>query len=42
MTINFKNEHLGYFGTPEEAHEAYCEIGKAIYGEFFYSGVENV
>lgn len=26
--------HIGYFNTPEEAHVAYCEKAKELFGEF--------
>lgn len=29
-----KARHLGYFSTPEEAHEAYCKAAKELFGEF--------
>jgi hypothetical protein len=34
ITVSKKLKHLGYFNTPEEAHEAYCEAAKEHYGEF--------
>jgi AP2 domain len=37
---NGKRIYLGYFGTPEAAHEAYGITAKEIYGEFFYAGNE--
>lgn len=30
-----QNAHLGLFDTPEEAHKAYCEEGRRIWGEYF-------
>ena len=29
-----KSQHIGYFNTPEEAHEAYCEAAKNHFGPF--------
>jgi hypothetical protein len=34
ITINHQSHHLGLFRRPEEAHEAYCEASKQLYGEF--------
>lgn len=31
---NGKLHNLGYFNTPEDAHEAYCEAAKRLHGEF--------
>lgn len=36
--INGRNKTIGYFKTPEEAHEAYCKKAKEIYGEFWSAG----
>lgn len=33
--VTGKSKHLGMFGTPEEAHAAYCAAAKELYGEFF-------
>ena len=30
--------HLGLYNTKEEAHEAYCNKGKELFGEFFHDG----
>lgn len=29
-----QKKHIGYFDTPEEAHEAYCKAAAETYGEF--------
>lgn len=34
IKINNKNKHLGIFGSPEEAHEAYCKAATELFGEF--------
>ena len=34
ITASKKTRHLGYFPTPELAHEAYCEAAKKYHGEF--------
>lgn len=34
ICVNGKNRSLGYFATPEEAHEAYCKAAKELFGEF--------
>ena len=31
---NGKTHYLGYFETPEDAHEAYCEASKKFHGEY--------
>jgi hypothetical protein len=33
--------YLGVYESPEEAFEAYCEIGKELYGEHFNNGEKN-
>jgi hypothetical protein len=38
IQISGKSKYLGLFNTEEAAHERYCEIGKEIYGEYFYDG----
>jgi hypothetical protein len=34
ITLNGKGTHLGYFPTPELAHEAYCQSAPEFHGEF--------
>ena len=34
ITKNGKKYFLGYFNTPEKAHEAYCKKAKELHGEF--------
>jgi hypothetical protein len=38
ITHNYKTYHLGSFSTPEAAHEAYCQAGRKLFGEFFHDG----
>jgi len=35
MSINGNFKNLGRFGTPEEAHHAYCVAARALQGEYF-------
>ena len=35
MQVNGVNRHLGYFDTPEQAHEAYKDFARTHVGEFF-------
>lgn len=34
ICVDNKQRLLGYFSTPEEAHEAYCKASKELHGEF--------
>jgi hypothetical protein len=34
IVLNYKQKHLGYFNTPEEAYAAYCAAAKELHGEF--------
>ena len=34
IKVNGKSIHLGLFGTPELAHDAYCKASKEYHGEF--------
>lgn len=34
INVNKKCIRLGYYNTPEEAHDAYCEASKKYHGEF--------
>lgn len=38
IQVNRKKIRLGYFDTPEEAHEAYCKAGREHHGDFFNPG----
>jgi hypothetical protein len=41
IQIDGIRHHIASFDTEEEAHKAYCEIGKQIFGEFFNGGSFN-
>jgi hypothetical protein len=34
IRVNYKMYFLGYFDTPEEAYQAYCEASKKYHGDF--------
>jgi AP2 domain/HNH endonuclease len=38
ITKDDKQYHLGYFGTPQEAHAAYVEAAERLHGEFARGG----
>jgi hypothetical protein len=38
ICVNGKNRHLGYYFTPEEAHEAYCKASQELHGGFSNTG----
>jgi hypothetical protein len=40
--IGGRSIHLGYFETPEEAHEAYCRAAKENFGRFANSGNDGI
>lgn len=35
LQVGRKNRNLGYFTTPEAAHERYCEEARITFGEFY-------
>ena len=36
--INYRNIYIGIFGSPEEAHAAYCDFVSKHHGAFFSGG----
>jgi hypothetical protein len=41
IKVNGKKRHLGFFNTPEEAHEEYCKAAKDLHGEFANTGAHH-
>jgi hypothetical protein len=39
ICVDGKARHIGRYSTREEAQEAYCEIAKEYFGEFYSDGV---
>ena len=37
IKVNGKSQHIGYFSNPNDAHMAYCQKAKKIYGEFAWT-----
>lgn len=35
ISVNRKTIHIGYYDTPEKAHEAYCLKARELHGDFF-------
>jgi len=42
IALDGKKKHLGYFGTPELAHAAYCKAAHELHGDFANFGCLNV
>lgn len=34
IQVDGRKKSIGYYGTPEEAHRAYCEASRVLHGEF--------
>lgn len=41
IQVDNVRHHIASFNTEEEAHAAYCEVAKQVYGEFFNVGEDN-
>lgn len=41
ITVKGKKVYLGYFGTPEEAHAAYCKAAREHHGDFAHDGTTS-
>ena len=35
IRVNGASLHIGYYDTPEDAHQAYCDKGRELHGDFF-------
>lgn len=40
ITFGGKVQYLGYYYSPEEAHEMYCRVAKVLFGDFYNNGQE--
>ena len=42
LAVNRKWVHIGTFKTPQEAHAAYCQRAREVYGEFANDGIRTL